>query len=114
MTPRLPVAATLPDAATANLRVASRRSGSAESSGPTLQLHIGRVTLQGLHRAEGQRVAAAFEHELRRLAATVPWPTQALGLPKAHLPPLLRAAGERPETTGRRLAQRIAAQWGPR
>lgn len=107
MTPRRPPGDQLPSAAAINQRLDARREA---APGPALQLHIGRITLQGLAQAEGRRVAAAFDSELRRLAATQPWPAASLALSAASLPPLQRAAGERPETTGRRLAARIAAR----
>lgn len=78
---------------------------------PSVHLNIGRLALHGVAPAEGRRIASAFERELRHLLASQPLPTHSAEPAAVRLPPLQRAAGERPESTGRRLAQLVALQW---
>ena len=113
MTPVLPAAKGLPSAAATNQRFDARNDAQVPA-GPALHLHIGRLAVRGLASAEGRRVADAFQHELQRLVTSGPWPTRAFDLGPTRLPSLQRASGERPETLGRRLARRIAAQWSGR
>ncbi len=78
---------------------------------PSVRLHIGSLALHGVAPAEGRRIAGAFEHELQQLLARQPLPLHAADMAALRLPPLQRAAGERPESTGRRLARLVALQW---
>jgi hypothetical protein len=109
--PTLPTTSIVSDAPAAS---ASGAVAAALTAAPLLHLNIERLRLQARSSSEGQRIAASLQAELRRLADTQPWPTEAQATEALHLPPLQRAPGERPETTGRRLAQRIATQWGSR
>jgi hypothetical protein len=88
-----------------------RRLDARLAAAPIVQLNIGRLSLRGVTPAEGRRIAGAFERELRIQLASQPLPLHSARPNALRLPPLQRAAGERPESTGRRLARLVALQW---
>lgn len=82
-----------------------------------LRLHIGTLALPGVSLAQGERIGAALRHELARLLASDPMVERlsrsvasgALATTVALDGGSLRLhRNERPERTGRRLAQRLA------
>jgi hypothetical protein len=82
-----------------------------QAAAPGVRLHIGSLSLHGVAPAQGRRIASAFERELGVLLARQPLLAQTLDMAALRLPPLQLVAGERPESTGRRLAQCVALQW---
>lgn len=80
------------------------------SAAPTLSLHIGSLALPGYSARDGARLAGSFERELGRLLSVQALPAQGFQADHLQIPRFRRSAGERPEVTGRRLAQLIAAR----
>ena len=85
---------------------AARRRGRTNAPSPhdggAVRLHIERLVLHGVARAESIRVAGALESELARLAAQPGprlAPTDTVSLPAARV-----TAGPTPERTGRAVA----------
>ncbi|WCM54377.1 hypothetical protein OH720_15640 [Pseudomonas sp. WJP1] len=75
-----------------------------------IRLAIDTLALPGYSVGNGQRLAGALERELGRLLVQGPLPGLGFEVDRIHLPRFETPAGERPERTGRRLAQLIARQ----
>lgn len=83
-------------------------SAAISPAAPSLSLHIGSLALPGYSARDGARLAGSFERELGRLLSLQALPAQGFQADQLQIPRFRRAAGERPELTGRRLARLIA------
>lgn len=107
----LRIAPAVASAVTQTVAPAATPGGRPLADAPSVRLHIGSLALHGVAPTEGRRIASAFERELHHLMTSQPLPLHSAEPAALRLPPLQRAAGERPETTGRRLARLVALQW---
>lgn len=102
---------TIAPAVSPAIALPARLADTRPADAPSVRLNIGHLALHGVGSAEGRRIASAFERELHHLLANQPLPLHSAEPAALQLPPLQRAAGERPELTGRRLARLVALQW---